>query len=282
MGAVYQYARPAVPQKYFSVDGVATFVHHTGATTLPDEPPDVSRGSAVVCLHGSGGNGAVFTPLLEALAARHSPLAFDQPGHGRSGGLDSLGSLARMAAFTGAVVAKLGLREPVLLGHSLGGAVALEAALSWPEPPRALVLLGSADRFPALPDGALEALQDVVAGRARRPFDRSAWSPSTPDDVVRRGFLEDLKTDPRTTLGDLQAVPRDDALSERIDALAVPTLILVGADEGAGLREAAEGLTARLSRARFQAIEGAGHMLPFEQPGPVAEATEAFLAELDR
>ena len=133
-----------MPHKYFSIDGVATFVHHTGSTTLPDVPPDLSRGETVVCLHGAGGNGGQFQQVLAGLAAEHSPLAFDQPAHGRSAGLDSLGSLERMAGFTRALLGVLGIESPVLLGHSLGGAVALQCALDGGPRVRALVLVGAA------------------------------------------------------------------------------------------------------------------------------------------
>src|SRR5262245_37662702 len=111
-----------MPHKYATVEGVATYVHHVGPTTLPEVVPDLARGETVLCLHGSGGNGNVFAGLLAALAAEHSPLAIDLPGHGRSGGLDSLGSVERMAAFVGAFLDKWGVGRSVLLGHSLGGA----------------------------------------------------------------------------------------------------------------------------------------------------------------
>ena len=85
-------------EKYFTVDGVATFVHHRGPTTLPGTPPASSGGATVLCLHDAAGNGHVFTGLLDALSGEASPIAFDLPGHGRSGGLDSLGRIEAMAA----------------------------------------------------------------------------------------------------------------------------------------------------------------------------------------
>src|SRR5262249_52466887 len=88
---------PAVPYKYISVGRTATYVPQAGPTTLPQTPPDLGRGRPVVCLHGSSLNQAVFDPLFERLAPQHSPVAFDMPGHGRSGGLDSLPSIEAMA-----------------------------------------------------------------------------------------------------------------------------------------------------------------------------------------
>jgi pimeloyl-ACP methyl ester carboxylesterase len=279
MRAAYQYLGRPVPEKYVRVDGVATHLLHVGRTTLPDVAPDTSRGEALLCLHGSGGSAAHFAPLLERLAAAHSPLAFSQPGHARSAGLDSLGSVERMAAFTSALVGKLGLRPPVLVGNSLGGAVALEYALGWPQATRALVLLGSAARFSMLPDELVHETRRVVEGKARRRFDRSGYSPATPDEVVMRGWAEDAKTDPRVVLGDLLAARAWDALP-RLGAVSVPALVMVGEDEYPPLREQAEVLASGIPRARQVVIPRAGHMAHFEQPDAVAEAVCGFLAEL--
>ena len=122
-----------MPEKYVSVDGNATFLRHTGPTVRPDAPPDVSRGEVVLCLHGALYSSASFASALSALAREHSPLAFDFPGHGRSGGIDSLGSVERQAHYARALASKLGLRPAVLLGHGLGAAVALEYALAFPD-----------------------------------------------------------------------------------------------------------------------------------------------------
>ena len=74
-----------MPNKYFAIDGIATYFHHLGPTTLPEELPDLSRGEALLYLHGAGGNGSFVLPLAERLAERHSPITFDFPGHARSG-----------------------------------------------------------------------------------------------------------------------------------------------------------------------------------------------------
>lgn len=265
-----------MPHKYAAVEGVATYVHHAGRTTLPEVVPDLSRGEAVVCLHCSGGNGAMFDGVIDALAADHSPLALDLPGHGRSGGVDSLGSIERMAAFVGAFLGRWGIARPVLLGHSMGGAIALRLALDRPALVRALVLVATGARFRG---AALPQIERVVAGRERRPFFRDAYSPGAPPELLRRGFLEDLKTDPRALAGDLEAC-RAFAAEGDLGRVAVPTLVVVGADEDAEQRERGERLAAGIPGARLERIAGAGHMVPLEQPAALAAAVTAFLRGL--
>jgi 3-oxoadipate enol-lactonase len=267
-----------VPQKYFTVDGIPTFVHHVGPTTRPDVVPDLSRGELVLCIHGAGGNGNTFAPLLARLAERHSPLAFDFPGHARSGGLDSLGSIERMAGFVRALVEKLGLRPPVLFGHSMGGAVGLAYALAHPRDVRALVLAGSGARAP-IPRALIEQTKRVVEGKERRPFTRDAYSPATSPDIVRQGTMEDLKTDPRVVHGDLVAAREWDG-REKLGQVRAPCLVVTGEDELPALREQAELLARGIAGAKSVTIAKAGHMAPLEQPEAVAAEVEKFLAGL--
>jgi pimeloyl-ACP methyl ester carboxylesterase len=266
-----------VPAKYFTVDGVPTLVHHTGPTTLPDVVPDLSRGEMVLCLHGAGGNGNYLRDVFERLTDRHSPLAFDQPGHGRSGGLDSLGSIDRMVKFTRATVDKLGLRAPVLLGHSMGGAVAQAYTLEHPEDVRALLLVASGASF-RVPAERVEQLRRVTEGKERRAFTREAFSDKTPDAIVRRGWGEDLKTDPRAGYGDLLACVAWS--NERLSEIRVPTLVVVGENEFPMLLDEAERLASEIPNARKVVIPEAGHAVPIEQPQAVADAILRFLDEV--
>jgi len=271
-----------VPHKYFSIDGVATFVHHRGPTTLPDVPPNLERGELVLCLHGSGGNGNGFRGLFDQLAESHSPLAFDMPGHARSGSLDSLGSIERMAEFAIAFGEKLALRSPrVLLGHSLGGAVATEVARLKPDSVRALVICSTPIQFPE-PDPLPDQVRRITEGKERRNFDRGAYSPSTPDDIVFRGFGEDAKTDPRVLYADLLAMRSWSALSDlqQLAEIQAPTLVLYGEDESEGQIAGCKKLASIIPNARVEGIARAGHMIPLEQPAALADAVAGFLGEL--
>jgi pimeloyl-ACP methyl ester carboxylesterase len=270
-----------VPEKYVQVDGIATFVRHVGPTTLPEAPPDLARGEAVVCLHCAEGNSAIFTDLLERVGAAHSPLAFDRPGHARSGQLDALASVARMSQFTLALCDKLGIERGVWLGTSLGGAIALETALAAPQRTRALVIIGSGARI-SVPDPQLEQVRRITEGKGRREFGRTAYSPAASPDVMRRGFMEDLKTDPRAVYENLRAA-RDFDRERDLERVKCPTLVVVGEDDAVpGGQAQAEQLAARIPGARKVVIQKCGHRATLEQPEALANAVLGFLAELPR
>ena len=285
-----------MPHKYFVLDGVATYLHHTGATTLPETPPDLSRGEVLLCLHGTGGHGGDFEGLLPALSAAHSPLAFDQPGHGRSGGLDSLGSIERMRDFTRALASKLGLRPQVLVGHSLGAAVALDYALEAFEASetseasealeakghsgdvRGLVIVSGGAGFSCSPE-FLENARLITEGKRRRSFDAKAFAPGAPPETMRRAFMAGMKTDPRATYGDLMACV-DWRRGEELGRIALPTLILHGDAERKEVVEQADRLHGLLPQARKVVVPGAGQMILYEQPAAVADEIVKFLEEL--
>ena len=265
--------------KYFTVDSVATFVHHRGVTTLPGRPPAASEGSAVLCIHDVAGNGNVFASVLDALASGHEPIAFDLPAHGRSGGLDSLGSIDAMAAHTKALGDRLELRAPVLLGDGMGAAIALQIAAQWPDWPGALVVCGGASSTPAPDQATIDQVRQVTAGRARRQFDTSGYAPDTPREVYQRAFAEWMKTDPRATVGDLVALAAWDGTS-RLGSITAPVTIVVGEHEPAEAKAAAENLAGAVGRGRVVTLNGAGRRGVLEQPAALAGivSTEAVPA----
>ena len=267
-----------MPQKYLSIEGVSTFVYHAGPTTLPGVAPDRSRGRTVVCLHDAGGHAGFLAALVAQLSETQSPLAFDQPAHGRSAGLDSLGSIERMVWFTGAFCAKLGLERPVLLGHGLGAAVALQLALDQPQAVEALVLCSCGARSD-LEAVDLDRMLRVSQGKERRAFPKAHYSRATPPEVLRDAFMQGLKTDPRATCGDLQALVAWN-VEDRLAELSLPALVVRGADETERAAASADALSRALTGAPALAIESAGHMLPFERPAELADAVASFLGGL--
>jgi pimeloyl-ACP methyl ester carboxylesterase len=90
-------------------------------------------GKPLVLLHGGLGSGEMFAPILPALADHHQVIAVDLQGHGRTADIDRPLDLRLMADDIAALIDHLGLERPDLVGYSLGGGVALQTALKYPE-----------------------------------------------------------------------------------------------------------------------------------------------------
>jgi 3-oxoadipate enol-lactonase len=220
----------------------------------------------VLCLHDVAGNGNVFAGVLDALAGRHRPIAFDLPAHGRSGGLDSLGAITAMAAQAKALADRLELTSPVLLGDGMG-----------PEWAAAVVVCGGASATPA-PDGAeIEQLRLVTAGRARRQFDTTGYAPDTAREIYQQAFGEWMKTDPRATIGDLEALAAWDGPT-RVGAITAPVVVVVGEHETAEARVAADALAASVRTGRVVTLAGAGRRGVVEQPAALTTIVAAVAA----
>lgn len=100
-----------------------------------------------VLIHGAGGNASIWADQASALAAAgYEPLTVDLPGHGDSEGEPS----TTIAGYTGWLMAYLAhLDEPVhLVGHSMGGLIALETAAALPDTVRSVTMLGMGDTMP--------------------------------------------------------------------------------------------------------------------------------------
>src|SRR5262249_48504036 len=259
-------------------DGTAVHYFHTGRTTLPGVLPDLSGGELLLCVHGAGSNGNTWHRQLSAFAERHSPVAFDFPAHGRSGGTESPQSITAYRAFLAALVERWQLRPCVLVGRSMGGAVALEYALSHPERVRALVLVSTAARFD-LPQEMLDTWKNVMLGRAQQPFTTAAFSAKTDFAVMREAGRGQVKPDPRVHYFDLLACNAFDA-ADRLAAIRTPTLIVAGRDDTITPVARAEALHQGIAGSRLVVIDDAGHTVPNEKPAEFNQAVAEFIEGL--
>lgn len=261
-----------MPQKYLAIGETATLVYHRGQTTLPGSPPTTDNGATIVCLHEAGTSGAQFSDLMDHLADAHSPLAFDQPGHGRSGGLDAYESVDDMVGQLVDLSTQWSLNKPVLVGEGLGVAVALQAATTAPELPAALVLIGGAAAEYDL-SAEIDSLAAITSGKARRDFDRTGYAPDTERAVYQKAFSYWVKTDPRATLG----ARRAQAAWSLAGPPELPVLIVVGEHEDAASVDAATALADRLPNGQVHRLGGAGRRGVLEQPEALAAAISVFL-----
>jgi pimeloyl-ACP methyl ester carboxylesterase len=242
---------------------------------------EAGEGPPVLLLHGFGGAAWNWTEVAPLLPGRRV-LIPDLPGHGGSSPLPA----PSLAGFADAVAGILD--EPAgVVGHSLGGVVALRLAERRPELVRGLVLaapagISSSTRFAEVSIGLIGVLRP---GRiAARRLDRILGSPrlkafvfgrfevANPDVLTERavrGFLEamPLHTD---ALGAGLALARDDPRRD-LDRVQCPALVLFGArDRQVPLADGFE--YARRLRAPLRVIADCGHLLIGERPDVVARA----------
>ena len=261
----------------------------------------------VLALHGWLDNAASFAPLAAAFAADGGPaldfVALDFAGHGLSAHrpAGSFYHLVDNLDDVDAVLDALGWARCVLLGHSLGGAVASMYAAAAPARVDALLLVEALGPLPYRPGSAAAALADALAQRRRVGAKRLTVYPDIASAVAARMRANDLsepvarllverglaateggfvwRSDPRLTLATpLRAGERQ--ILEWIEAIRAPTLV-IGADPPSSVLSAAmrDARMAALRHGRGVLLAG-GHHLHMEQPLPVAAALRQFLAQL--
>jgi pimeloyl-ACP methyl ester carboxylesterase len=270
-----------MPTKYADVRGYATYYYYSGKTTLPDVIPDFSRGRKLVFLHAAGSNGHSWHHQLDHLGPAHSPIALDLPGHGRTSGVEGLRSIADYAEFTAAFLDVLKVDSAVIVGRSMGGAIAMDFALRYPKRTQALLLMATAAKF-NIPQERIEGFRAVTMGRAPQAFVTDGYSPKTVKenfDVVREGWGEQIRTDPRVRYTDVVACSEVD-LTTRIADIDRPTLILAGLDDVTTPPAQGEFIKSRIRGSRLEVIGDAAHNLTTEKPAEVNAAMDKFLAEL--
>ncbi len=267
-----------MPTTYYYVDGIPIHTFYTGRTILPGTPLPRPRGQAVLFLHGAGGNGHVWVEIMDRLAADHSPVAIDLPAHGRSGGLLAASEVDAYCDIVDRFIDTTQFKPFALVGHSMGGAIAQAYALKHPENLTGLVLSSTGARLRVLPE-TLSLWKQASMGRPVNVYSRTAYSEKTPMEIVRRGWMEQRKTDPRVRLGDYLVCDRFD-LMEKIREIRVPTLVLGGQDDVVTPPKYAEYLQRQIPGARRVMVPDAGHVMYAEQPDAMVEALKGFLDEL--
>jgi 3-oxoadipate enol-lactonase len=225
----------------------------------------------VVFIHGAGGSSAIWNMVLARAARDVRAIAIDLPGHGPSelGGAALDGtpglSLARYRDAVGELAGTLCLGASVLVGHSLGAQVAIDAALAWPDKMRALVLVASAARLSVDPELARLLRDDPQAALAW--LADHALSPRAKP-AVRRGFLAaGLVAPPDVARTDYDIVAATD-LRDRVAKVTCPVTWIDGADDH--MSPATEGRPGEIVT-----VPNAGHLLPIEAPGAIAEVVRA-------
>jgi pimeloyl-ACP methyl ester carboxylesterase len=237
---------------------------------------EAGSGRPVVLIHGAAGRAEVWTPQLTGLADVARLIAVDLPGHGATEG-EGCREVEQYAAWVTSLVDGLGAQHAVLVGHSMGGAIAQTLALGDIARYAGLVLVGTGARLRVLP----RILQLFREGAALGPelVGSLSYAPQTAPAAVVEAERALHATAPAVTLGDFHACDRFDLIG-RLGELRLPALVVVGRDDRLTPPKYAEYLARSIPGARLLEVDGAGHFPQLEQPDAVNAALRAFLAAL--
>lgn len=247
------------------------------------------KGPPLILLHGLFGAGDNLGGVRRRLQHRFHVHSLDLRNHGQSPHADSM-SYPEMAADVAAWMADNGLASAAMLGHSMGGKVAMELALSAPERVDRLIVADIAPvAYAPHHEGILEGMQalDTESLASRKEADQ-ALSEFIDDGRVRQFLLTNLvpaKTGFRWRLN----VPALIASYSRImdaptagDPFMKPVLFIKGGDSDYIDKTCQEPTEKRFPRAQLRVVPGAGHWLHAEKPDLFARLCERFLSgEMD-
>jgi pimeloyl-ACP methyl ester carboxylesterase len=248
----------------------------------------VDQGSGaptLLFLHYWGGSSRTWEPVMAALPAAYRCVAPDLRGWGDSAApADDAYALADMAADIEASIAVLGLRDYVLVGHSMGGKVAQLMASRRPSGLAGLVLVAPAPPVPLdVPPEALAAMQSAYVSRASVGAAIDHMLTATPlPPALREQVIEDsLRGAAGAKLAWPTGAARED-ISALVAAIDVPVLVIGGEHDRVDRIVTLQAeLLSRLPRAALRVLSGIGHLSPLEAPEQVAQCIVTFLAQLE-
>jgi len=224
----------------------------------------------VVFIHGAGGSSNVWR--LQTLHFKSS-CAIELQGHPVGSGLTSIEEYAQTVSD---YVQQTNVSNPVFVGHSMGGAIAIDLALRYPSV-RALVLVGTGARLRVRP----EFLSAIKSNYEEASKMLASWSVSpTSDQVIAERIAKDLlEVNPGVTLGDFMACDKFDRMKD-VEKIRCQTLVLCGADDKMTPPKYSHYLHENIKGSKLVIVPGTGHVVMLEKHRAFNQELEAFLVSL--
>jgi pimeloyl-ACP methyl ester carboxylesterase len=241
----------------------------------------------LVLVHGVGSDGRMFAPVVKQLAGSVRIINWDLPGYGGKP-LDGPITFAGLAAALAADLDTFGIGQAVILGHSIGGMLALELAAAFPHRVSGLILSATTPAFGSR-DGSFQReflqarLGPLDSGRtmaelAQEAAPRLVGSGAAPEAVAELTRLMAAVPEAtfRAALACLVTFDRRADLAN----IRMPTLLIAGEEDTNAPLKTMTRMAEAIAGARLEVLPGTGHLAPLECPDRYAEIVRRFLAEL--
>ncbi len=232
----------------------------------------------LVLIHGAGGNHLYWPPEIRRLRG-FCVYTVDLPGHGKSSTIDGQQSIEEYTRYMVEWLESLKLRRAVIVGHSMGSAIALTLAIHYPNYVVGLGLMGAGARLRVLPDLLSYIADPTTYLKATDLLVTFSFSANTPARLIELASKRLLETRQSVLHGDLIACNRFDVM-DQLGSINQPTLVLCGTEDQMTPLRYAQFLSNTIPGANLATIPGAGHMVMLEQPHLVSEALLSFLQEI--
>lgn len=249
---------------------------------------DVGSGTPIIFIHGAPFNRSMWTPQVEALRDLRA-ITFDLRGYGESGMSVDDFTFDLFARDIGGLMDALSIESAVIVGLSMGGQIAMETWVQFPERVRALVL---ADTFAQLDAPVRKQLRyDTAAQLLAKGMDRyadetlskmiSPRSVANKPDVAQHVLTMMRTTPPKGAAAALRARAERRDYVPVLGTISVPTLIVVGEDDEFTPVSDAEFMQELIPESQMVVITDCGHMPNLEQPEAFNQVFLGFLKTLD-
>jgi pimeloyl-ACP methyl ester carboxylesterase len=231
-------------------------------------------------IHGSGSDHSAWSHQYGRLHKKYNIVAIDLPGHGHSGGKAEK-DVNAYCLWIKKLQDILDWKRAVLVGHSLGAAIALRFAINYPQKIAGIVVVGGGMKMPVNPF-FLEFLktnsQEVPAEVVDLICKLSLAKENRPKLFAPlRKSISQSKVD--ILYGDLSACNNLD-LTEKTGKISVPALIICGAEDKMAPPDLSRQLAASISGATLEIVAGAGHMVMLERPAEFNASLDKFATSI--
>ncbi|MFX1319165.1 MAG: alpha/beta fold hydrolase [Promethearchaeota archaeon] len=242
------------------------------------------QGQPLVFIHGWAASHRFWKYQIPYFAENHQVIAYDLRGHGDSEQPERGYQVSAHVDDLKILLAKYQIASPVLIGHSLGGMIALQFALDQSTIPRALVLVGTSSHpvdslKRSIQFSFLRFIIRLSRNRAAKFTEKELFGPDVDPQLVEWVNAESLRTPTHVILEILQDVKKFN-LTARLSDLNIPVLIINGEFDSATTPNSATQMQQLLPQAQIQVVNGAGHNCMLEKPLAFNSILISFLGEL--
>jgi pimeloyl-ACP methyl ester carboxylesterase len=234
-----------------------------------------SHKPTLIFIHGSATSKGLWQYQMDALLDLVNTVALDLPGHGQSKG----NSFDRISAYARSVIEFMDAIQPgqvIICGLSMGGAVAQELLIHYPDRFCAGILMHTGAKLKVMP-----LIFETIRKDYRQYHElmiQFAMARETDKSLMTDLLKDVVALSPEVALNDFYACDSFNVI-DQLQRITLPVLVVVGDEDNITPPKYGEFLTSKVSNARLVTINGAGHISPLEKPSTVNRVIRDFLLE---